>query len=459
MIVVSPHHSATPSLLSVRRLRRTVTIESTAQFAVSLTSSGAFSYQWQLNGTNLPVSGVISTIAGNGTNAYNGDGEPATNADISSPTGLIVDSYGNILFSDSGNCRIRRIDTNGIITTLVGNGSNSYSGDGGLATAACIASPGGLTIQSNGSLILADTGNQVVRCVNTNNIISTIAGNGSAGFSGDGGPATNASLWDPSWVTCDTLGDIFDSDMANDRIREIFTNGVINTVAGSSSPFYAGDGILATDAGLWWPEGIVIEGNGNLIIADSLNGRIRMVNSIGIISTIAGNGEFGFSGDGGPATNAMIFEPNALTLDRSGNLFISDMYRVREIFSNGIINTVAGNGLSGYSGDGGFADSTSLSGPHGICFDGAGNLYISDNGNNRIRKVVGIPPSMTTLPLLTLNNLTEASMGKYSLVISDTSGNSITSSVANLSITLPSLQIRLAGTNVVLIWVGVNLFL
>ena len=312
-----------------------VRLGSTASFSVAVSGTGPFAYQWQFNGTNLPYDGVISTVAGNGTNGYSGDGGAATSAELSNPGGVAVDASGNLFIADSGNYRIREVGTNGIITTVAGNGTNGYSGDGGPATQAELNVPIGPFLDAFGNLFILDLHNNVIRKVGTDGIITTVAGNGTVGYSGDGGPATKAELYWPNGVAVDASGNLFIADTDNNVIREVGTNGIITTVAGNGytnsygGGGYSGDGGPATQAELYWPSGVAVDAFGNLFIADTGNRRIREVGTDGIISTVAGNGTLGYSGDGGPATKAEWYWPHGVAVDASGNLFIVDVINQR----------------------------------------------------------------------------------------------------------------------------------
>jgi sugar lactone lactonase YvrE len=336
---------------------------------------------------------VISTVAGNGIAGYSGDGGPATSAMLSHPTGVAVDAAGDLFIADTGNNRVRVVDPSGVISTAAGNGVTGYSGDGGPATSAALFQPSGVAVDAAGNLFIADSANQRVRRVDPSGVISTVAGNGRFGYSGDGGPATSASLNSPYGVTVDAAGDLFIADAANLRIREVDPSGVISTVAGNGSQGYlsgySGDGAAATGAQLYRPNGLALDAAGDLFIADSLNNRVRRVDPSGVISTVAGNGSYGFSGDGGLATNARLTSPSGVAVDAAGDLFIADTFnnRVRKVDPSGVISTVAGNGVPGYSGDGGPATSAALFQPFTVVVDGSGNLFIADSFNHRIRKV------------------------------------------------------------------------
>jgi sugar lactone lactonase YvrE len=332
--------------------------------------------------------GIITTIAGNGSGGFSGDGGPAREAELSLAQDTAVDAAGNLYISDLGNYRVRKVDINGIITTIAGNGTLGYSGDGGPATSAELG-PAGIALDAAGNLYLTSESNSRIRKVDINGIITTVAGNGTRGFSGDGGPATSAELSGPYGVALDSVGNLYFSDIFNYRIRKVDLNGIITTVAGNGTNGFSGDGGPATSARLTLPIGVELDAAGNLYFADRDNQRIRKVDIHGIITTIAGNGREGYSGDGGPATSAELGLPYGIALDAAGNLYIGDQgnQRIRKVDIHGIITTVAGNGIGGFSGDGGPATSAMFVFPLGVTVDAAGNLYIGDQYNNRIRKV------------------------------------------------------------------------
>ena len=388
--------------------------------------------------------GVITTVAGTTTAGFSGDGGPATSAQLNSVTGVALDAAGNLYVADAGNYRIRKV-TNGVISTVAGGGQQV--GDNGPGTTAQLNDPISVAADSAGNLYIADTLHQRVRMV-SNGTITTVAGNGTPGFSGDGGPATAAQLYSPFGVGVDATGDLYIADIDNNRIRMV-SNGIITTVAGNGAAGFSGDNGPAIDAELFIPTAVAEDTAGNLYIADSGNNRIREV-SKGIITTAAGNGkccapandggpataaefhnaEFlvtdpagalylsdsgsggsvrkvsngiittvagagtccGFGGDNGPAASAQLYAPNGIAVDSSGDLFIADHLRVRRV-SNGVITTVAGNGVEGYSGDGGPATGAELFAPQGIAVDPVGNVYLTDTTDNRIRVLNPSGPS------------------------------------------------------------------
>ncbi len=337
---------------------------------------------------------VITTIAGNGQAGFNGDGGPATQASLWAPSGLVVDNAGNLYIADSWNDRIRKVDARGIITTIAGNGQRSYSGDGGLATQASFFEPFYVTIDNAGNLYIADFANHRVRKIDTNGTITTIAGNGQGGeyvpFFGDGGPATQSPLGYINGIAIDNAGNLYIADGWYSRIRKVDINGIITTIAGTGQYGYSGDGGPATQAQIGGPNGVAIDKAGNIYIVDGYNtNRIRKVDNSGIITTIAGNGQAGFSGDGGPATLASISGAGGIAIDHSGNIYIGDSWgtRIRKVDTIGIITTYAGNGQQGFSGDGGLAVQANFYWGAYMAVDSAGTVYIGDNGNQRIRKV------------------------------------------------------------------------
>jgi len=329
--------------------------------------------------------GVINTVAGTSD-----DGGPASSAQLNSPTVLDVDGAGNLFIADSDSQRIRKVTTAGIITTLAGNGAVGFSGDGGPATSAELNYPGGAAVDAAGNVFIADTRNHRIRKVTPGGIITTIAGNGATGFGGDGGPATSAQLSYPWSIAMDGAGNLFIADTGNHSIRKVDPTGVISTVAGVGTRGFSGDGGPASSAQLTNPNGVSVDATGNLVIADSGNNRIRKVTPDGTINTVAGNGIYGPAGDGGAGTAAQLAFPNSVVVDEAGNLFVADTdnERIRKISSAGVISTVAGNGTHGFGGDGGTPSSAQLASPYGIAFDGINTLYIADLDNGRIRKVV-----------------------------------------------------------------------
>ena len=408
----------------------------------------------------VAATGIIQTVAGNGRQGYSGDGGKATQAELYSPFGVSVDGSGNIFVADANNNVIREVyAATGIIQTVAGNGTPGYSGDGGIATQAQLRFPYGVFVDSSNNILIDDYNNNVMREVYaTTGVIQTVAGNGTLGYSGDGGPATQAELSQAKGVFADGAGNIFIADTQNHRVREVpATTGIIQTVAGNGFLSYSGDGGPATQSQLFSPLAVSVDGAGNIFIADSNNGAIRKVDAAtgiiqtvatsgfapglfvdnfgnifiadgisqvlevvaatGLIRTVAGNGTPGYSGDGGPATQAELADPWGVFVDHSGNIFIADrgfflccssrknMLRghsrkrppaphgfidsaIRKVDAvTGIIQTVAGNATSGYSGDGGPATQADLYSPSAVFVDGSGTIFIADTSNQRIREV------------------------------------------------------------------------
>lgn len=342
--------------------------------------------------------GVITTLAGNGTTGNSGDGGPAASATLDRPVGLgaplssFPPTAGAVYVADTGNFTVRKIDmTTRVITTVAGNTTPSWSGDGGQASAAQLGNPYAVAVDGAGNEYVADNQNNVIRKITPAGVISTVAGNALAkpGYSGEGGPATSAQLNDPRGVAVTAAGDILISDTGNQRVRWIDHNfGTITTIAGNGIAGYNGDG-PATGSSLNYPRGVAIDSGGKVYIADTGNNRVRQVGA-SVLSTYAGNGTAGYYGDGGPATSSILNGPRGLAFDGPGNLYISDgnNNRVRKVAAGtGIITTVAGNGTAGLAGDTNLATSAALDHPFGLAIDASGNLFIADVRNQRIRLV------------------------------------------------------------------------
>jgi len=344
-------------------------------------------------------SNVINTVTGKGTAGFSGDGGPATQATLNYPGGIAVAADGSLYVADFYNHRIRRVHPNGIITTVAGSGTIGYDGDGGSATQAMLSYPYNIAVAADGSLYINDLGNARIRRVAPNGIISTIAGNGAIGYSGDGGSATQAALNYPYGIAVATDGSLYINELLKTRIRRLGPDGIITTVAGNGISGFSGDGGPATQASLNGPNtGIAVAADGSLYISDSANNRIRQVGTGGIITTVAGNGIRGFSGDGGPATQASLNYPTGIAVGADSSIYISDNgnKRIRRVAPNGVISTVVGNGTSGFSGDGGPASQAQLSSPYGIAAALDGNLYISDDRNHKIRRVSPVLPGFNS---------------------------------------------------------------
>jgi sugar lactone lactonase YvrE len=382
--------------------------------------------------------GVISTYAGTGIAGPGGDGGPATSAQLNFPSGLVFDSAGDLILADGLNNRIRKIDPSGIITTIAGTGAAGYTGDGGPALNATFNQVWDVTYDPAGNLYIIDIGNCAVRVVNTSGVINTYAGNGTCSFGGDGGPANHANLNFPRGIVF-AGGNLYISDTANHRIRKVNAHQTISTFAGTGQPGFGGDGGKATKARIGNPKGLAFR-KGTLYISNAGLARIRTVTvSTGIIKTYAGS-TFGYDGDGHPllsslflsptglrfdssgnllvvdsfnqrlrraasgvmktiaggairdgsaATSAALVQPEAIAFDKSGNYYTADAAgnRIRKVSKTGKISTVAGNGVSGYTGDGGKATAATLWYPLGVALDSSNNLFIADDFNNVVRKV------------------------------------------------------------------------
>lgn len=341
------------------------------------------------NGRIRKVSGgSIATFAGGGSL---GDGGVATDASLFFPAGVAVAAQGNVYIAERWGHRLRRVAPDGTLTTIAGDGQAGYTGDGAAAASARLNAPSGVMIDSNGVIYIADTGNNVVRKIGTDGNISTFAGMGPAGWANDGGLATKALLHGPTGLAIDTAGNVYIADSGNHLIRKVSAGkGIITTAAGRSLPGYTGDGGQATVARLTSPSAVAVGAGGVFYIADSGNHAIRKVAANGIISTVAGNGTPGFGGDGGPATAALLDMPMGVMLDAGGNLYVADSFnsRLRRIDTKGNIVTVAGSGNGGFAGDGGAATSGEFYRPQGIAINSGGDsIYLADSGNARVRKL------------------------------------------------------------------------
>jgi sugar lactone lactonase YvrE len=365
-------------------------------------------------GCNNSGSGTITTFAGNTKIGYSGDGGSAISAELWAPSGVAVDASGNLYIADIGDNVVRKVTAStGIITTVAGDSTymgadthGGYSGDGGPAVSAELNGPEGIALDASGNLYIADEGNGVIRKVAASTgIITTVVGyfpGSLVGYSGDGGPAVKALLNSPSGVAVDASGNLYIADTLNNVIRKVSAStGIITTAAGNgygagiNSGGFGGDAGPATKAELSYPEGVTLDASGNLYISDTLNMRVRKVDaSTGIITTVAGNGVQGSSGDNGAATSAELNHLMGISTDASGNLYIADTgnMRVRKVdVSTGMISAMAGSGTQGYAGDGGPAGNAKLNNPWSTVVDASGNVYIADYANAVVRKVTPVP--------------------------------------------------------------------
>lgn len=383
----------------------------------------------------INVAGVITTIAGTGEGNFGGDGGLAVAAKLYAPQGIAIDAGGDLYIADTGNHRIRKLTlSTGIITTVAGNGIADFLGDNGLATSAALSLPSAVAFDSSGNLYIADAGNNrirkitaatgvittiagngpvtfsfpqaividhsdniyvadtshhVIRKIDTAGGIQTIAGNGSRGFAGDNGTATAAQLASPNGVALDSGGNLFIADSGNKRIRKVDANGVITTIAGTGLAGFSGDNGPAVSAALSLPVGLAVDGAGDLFVADVLNMRLRRIDALtSVITTVAGNGEFGYVGDSQPATASGLNFPQGVAYDSFGNLYVTDTNRIRKVSAaTGVISTFAGTGVAGCCGDNGVATSALLNSPEGLAVDSANNIFVADSGNNRVRRI------------------------------------------------------------------------
>lgn len=370
------------------------------------------------------TAGIISTVAGDGYLTALGDGTAATTAILFAPSGVALDTSGDLFIADTGGDRVRIVLTTGKIQTFAGDGTPGYNGEGAAVNSE-LRSPTALAIDPSNNLFVADTDNHRVREI-TAGRISTFAGTGVAGLGQDGVPPIDVALYQPRGVCTGSGGFVYIVDTNHDRVLVVPPGGVSTSFAGNGSPGYVGDGDPARFAQLYVPTGCALDTSGDMFIADTGNNRVREVTaSTGLISTVAGTGACGFSGDGRAATKAALCGPTGVAVDGSGNVFIADTanHAIRMVTPGGIIYTIAGQGTPGFSGDGGAAVSASLDLPSGMTLDGAGDLYFADTGNNRVRRLtpgdvvaVGPPPLGSTLSLVSAASLSQGAVAPGEIV-------------------------------------------
>ncbi len=380
---------------------------------------------------------ILTTVAGSGASTYSGDGGAATAAGMVRPNGVAIDASGNMYIADATDYRIRRVTPAGVISTYAGTGVSGTTGDGAAATAARLNTPWALATDAAGNLYIAEAYSYRIRKVSTSGIITRFAGTGTNGYLGDGGAATNARIDNVTNIAADAAGNIYLGDAGNHVIRKINTSGIISTVAGNNAAGYSGDGGAATNAKLNSPQGIAFDVAGNMYIADHDNHRIRKVSTAGIITTFAGIGTLGFSGDGAAATAAKLKTPSDVATDRSGNVYIADdgNYRIRKVNSSGIITTLTGNGSAGYTGDGGRSNYGKIGVVQCITTDAAGSVYIADGLSNhvvrRIAPAISYLNGATSQNFGTCNSAVNISLFNFTKVVYPIAGRTITWSIGS----------------------------
>ena len=357
--------------------------------------------------------GTIQTVAGDGYLNAVGDFGTATNAVLYQPSGVSLDTQGNLYIADTGTQRVRHVMPGGTITTIAGTGTAASSTNNISSVMATLNFPMGVAVDASGNLIISDTQNQRVRQV-TAGIIQTVAGTGVAGMGSANQLASQTQLNSPRSTCLATSGTLYVADTGNQRVLSISKAALITVAAGNGMAGWSGDGEVAWLAQLNQPSACALDSAGDLFIADTGNNRIRKVSPTGIISTVVGTGAAGSAGDEGPATAALLNSPRGIALDGNGNIFIGDTgnNRIREVTADGVIHTIAGQSAAGFAGDGGPGTAAQLNGPAGILLDGSGNLYVADSGNNRVRELVpDSSASNVTLPgdLTVVNAATQVS--------------------------------------------------
>ena len=340
--------------------------------------------------SRIDTKGTMTRYAGSGQSGFSGDGGPAANASFRVPAGLAFDSEGNLYIADRENHRVRKVDPKGYISTFAGIGEAGFSGDEGPAVKARLNLPSGVVVDKKGNLYISDRSNDRIRVVDKKGVIRTYAGSGVAGFQGDAGPALKAQLDKPFGIALDETKNLYIADRNNNRVRKVSPDGIITTVAGDGGFFFMGDNGPAYRASVAAPTGVALDSKGNLYIADRNNNRVRVVDRMGMIRTVVGTGQQDYNGDSEVARETNLYLPFGLTVDSNDNLLVIDRshYRIRRIDpKSGQVETVAGNGVKLFAGDGGPATGATLSFPHGMSVDKKDNLIFSDKGHFRIRKI------------------------------------------------------------------------
>ncbi len=332
---------------------------------------------------------IIDVIGGTGHRGFGGDGGPATKAVFRTPDGVAVDAAGNVYVVDRNNNRVRRIDASGAVSTIAGTGRQGTSGDGGPATEAQLFNPSAIALDADGNIYVASSLGHCVRKIDGAGAITTIAGTGAQGSSGDGGPAIEAQLDRPNAIAVDAERNVYVAEHGSHRVRKIDAAGVITGFAGTGVKGNGGDGGPAREAQLDFVNGLAVDAAGNVYLTDMNQARVRRVDPAGTIDTVVGTGTSGWSGDGGPATQARIATPAGVAVDSAGNLFVTEYWagRIRKVGPDGIITTIAGTGRQESTGDMGLAVEASLDRPSAIAVDSAGNLFVTEAFANRVRKL------------------------------------------------------------------------
>jgi uncharacterized protein (TIGR03437 family) len=340
---------------------------------------------------NAQTSYTITTVVGNGTAGFTGDAGAANGAQVNFPMSIARSSSGTLYIADTFNIRIRTVQSECIIRSVVGTGTRGFSGDGAAASSALISSPYGVTADAAGNIYFSDSQNNMVRKVSTTGTITRIAGTGVQGYGGDGGNAVDALLNLPTGIAVDAAGNVFVADTQNHRIRRIGTDGKIATVMGTGQPNFSGDGGPGDQGAIFYPEGVAVDNAGNLYVADTFNHRIRRLSTQGILTTVVGNGTPTFRGDGGAALTASLNYPRGVSVDPSGNILIADSINNRiRMVRDGVIRTIAGTGLFGDAGDDGPATQALFRYPRAVISDGSGGYLVLDTDNHRIRRLTPV---------------------------------------------------------------------
>jgi DNA-binding beta-propeller fold protein YncE len=340
-----------------------------------------------------PAAGTIVTFAGTGEKGYSGDGGPAAQAKLNNPFDVALDGKGNLFFSDTFNHCIRRVDAKtGIISTVAGCGEKGYSGDGGPAMKAKLDEPYGVELDKEGNLYIVDRLNYCVRRVNASGTIETIAGTGKAGSGGDGGPAREAMFKEPNGIALDGKGNLYVADVADQRVRVAdLRTGTIRTFCGTGKKSSNGNGGPIEQATLFGPRAVAVGPDGNIYIVEREGNSVRRADpKTGMIDAFAGTGKKGYTGDGGPAPEANFNGPKEIDVDANGNVYVVDTenHAIRKIDARTkMISTIAGTGKLGSAGDGGLATKGMLARPHGVVVARDGAIYIGDTQNHKIRLV------------------------------------------------------------------------